>query len=213
VTEAGGAGATVTPRTTNYGYDANSNQSTVKDARGYTTTTNYNADNQKALVTDPDGNATLTCYDGAGNVAQTVPPTGVGGGRPPARPPIPPGTATAWRQTPPPRRSMRSASERSRQPRLRPASPGTRPTATPTTATVTCSRPPRRPPPTAARARSRSTPIPPLASSPPRPPGMARPVPRRSAIATTPMGTRPRSSTRTGTPPGPLRVRRRRRGW
>jgi RHS repeat-associated protein len=80
VTEAGGAGATVTPRTTNYGYDANSNQSTVKDARGYTTTTNYNADNQKALVTDPDGNATLTCYDGAGNVAQTVPPTGVAAG-------------------------------------------------------------------------------------------------------------------------------------
>ncbi len=77
VTQAGGSGATVTPRTTYYGYDADSNQSTVKDPRGYTTTTTYNADNEAALVTDPDGDATLHCYDGDGNLAQTVPPVGV----------------------------------------------------------------------------------------------------------------------------------------
>jgi RHS repeat-associated protein len=77
VTQAGGAGATATPRTTTYGYDGDGNQTTVQDARGYTTTTAFNADDQQALVTDPDGNATLTCYDGAGNVTQTVPPVGV----------------------------------------------------------------------------------------------------------------------------------------
>jgi RHS repeat-associated protein len=77
VTRAGGAGATVTPRATSYGYDANSNQTTVQDARGFTTTTTFNADDQPALVTDPLGNAALTCYDGAGHTTQTVPPTGV----------------------------------------------------------------------------------------------------------------------------------------
>jgi len=77
VTQAGGTGATVTPRTTSYGYDANGNQTTVQDARGYSTTTTYNADDQPTLDTDPDGNATLTCYDGAGNLSETVPPTGV----------------------------------------------------------------------------------------------------------------------------------------
>ncbi len=77
VTQAGGSGATVTPRTTYYGYDADNNQTTVKDPRGYTTTTTYNADDKPILVTDPDGNATLTCYDGDGNTAQTVPAVGV----------------------------------------------------------------------------------------------------------------------------------------
>ena len=77
VTQGSGTGLTVTPRTTNYGYDPNGNQTTVQDARGYTTTTTYNADSQATLVTDPDNNAVLTCYDGDGNVAQTVPPTGV----------------------------------------------------------------------------------------------------------------------------------------
>ncbi|HVB42381.1 MAG TPA: RHS repeat-associated core domain-containing protein, partial [Streptosporangiaceae bacterium] len=77
VTQAGGSGATVTPRATSYGYDANGNQTTVQDARGYTTTTTYNADDEATLVTDPLGNATLTCYDGGGNVTQTVPPDGV----------------------------------------------------------------------------------------------------------------------------------------
>jgi RHS repeat-associated protein len=77
VTQAGGSGATVTPRVTTYGYDADGNQTTVQDARGYTTTTTYNADDQATLVTDPDGNATLTCYDGDGNTAQTVPSVGV----------------------------------------------------------------------------------------------------------------------------------------
>ncbi len=72
-----GGGHTVTPRQTQYGYDANGNQTTVQDARGYTTTTTYSADNQATLVTDPDDNATLTCYDGDGHVTQTVPPAGV----------------------------------------------------------------------------------------------------------------------------------------
>ncbi len=77
VTEGGGSGATVTPRTTTYGYDGDGNQTAVTDARNYTTNTAYNADDESALVTDPDGNQTLTCYDGDGNVTQTVPPVGV----------------------------------------------------------------------------------------------------------------------------------------
>jgi RHS repeat-associated protein len=77
ITQAGGTGATATPRVTYYGHDADGNQTTVEDARGYTTTTTYNADDQPVLVTDPLGNATLTCYDGDGNVTQTVPPVGV----------------------------------------------------------------------------------------------------------------------------------------
>jgi|HubBroStandDraft_1064217.scaffolds.fasta_scaffold32071_3 YD repeat-containing protein len=77
VTEAGGSGATVTPRVIQDGYDADGNPTTVKDPRGYTTTTAYNADDEATLVTDPDGNASLTCYDGDGNAVQTVPPVGV----------------------------------------------------------------------------------------------------------------------------------------
>lgn len=69
--------AGLSARVSSYGYDADGNQTTVQDARGYTTTTTYNADDEATLVTDPDGNATLTCYDGDGNVAQTVPPVGV----------------------------------------------------------------------------------------------------------------------------------------
>ena len=34
VTQAGGSGATFTPRTTSYGYDGDGNQTTVTDARG-----------------------------------------------------------------------------------------------------------------------------------------------------------------------------------
>lgn len=77
VTRAGGTGATVTPRITEYGYDANGDQTTVKDPRGFTTTTTYNADGQATLVQDADGHYTLTCYDGDGNAAQTVPAAGV----------------------------------------------------------------------------------------------------------------------------------------
>jgi len=80
VTQAGGSGATVTPRATSYGHDGDGNQITVKDARGYTTTTAYNPDDEADLVTDPQGHATLTCYDGDGNVTQTVPPSGVASG-------------------------------------------------------------------------------------------------------------------------------------
>jgi YD repeat-containing protein len=77
VTQAGGTGATVTPRTTTNGYDANGNNTTVQDARGYTTTTAYNADDKPTLLTDPVSNATLTCYDGGGHTTETVPPIGV----------------------------------------------------------------------------------------------------------------------------------------
>jgi YD repeat-containing protein len=77
---ADGAGGTVNPRTSNYGYDPNGNQTTVQDARGYTTTTTYNAGDKPALVTNPDSKATLTCYDGDGNAAQTVPAVGVAAG-------------------------------------------------------------------------------------------------------------------------------------
>jgi YD repeat-containing protein len=77
VTKAGGSGATATPRTTSYGYDANNNPTKVTDPRGYPTTTTYDADNTATLVTDPLGNATLTCYDGDGNAIETVPPAGV----------------------------------------------------------------------------------------------------------------------------------------
>jgi RHS repeat-associated protein len=76
-TQAGGSGATVTPRVTSYGYDADGNRTTVTDARGYVTTTAYNPDDEATLLTDPDGDATLTCYDGDGNAVQTVPPAGV----------------------------------------------------------------------------------------------------------------------------------------
>ena len=77
VTQGGGTGATVTPRTTSYGYDANGNNTNVTDPQGYTTTVAFNPDDQRTLVTNPDGNSVLTCYDGSGNVTQTVPPVGV----------------------------------------------------------------------------------------------------------------------------------------
>jgi RHS repeat-associated protein len=76
-TQAGGSGATVTPRTTDYGYDGDGNQTSVTDPRGYTTDYAYNADDEETLATNPLGNATLTCYDGDGNVAETVPAVGV----------------------------------------------------------------------------------------------------------------------------------------
>jgi RHS repeat-associated protein len=77
ITRGAGAGYSDTPRTTTYGYDADGNPATVKDARGNTTTTAYNAEDEAVLVTNPDGDASLTCYDSDGYVAQTVPPAGV----------------------------------------------------------------------------------------------------------------------------------------
>ena len=77
VTEAGGTGATVTPRTTSYGYDADGNQTANTSVRGYSTSTTFNADDEATLVANPDGNATLTCYDGTGNVVQHVASAGV----------------------------------------------------------------------------------------------------------------------------------------
>jgi RHS repeat-associated protein len=97
VTLAGGTGATVPATTTGTYYDPNGNADATTDASGNpysssntsgcnpNTTTNcagttyntFNADNQQTLVQDPAGNSTLSCYDGDGNVAQTVPPSGV----------------------------------------------------------------------------------------------------------------------------------------
>jgi RHS repeat-associated protein len=80
VTQGNGSGYTDTPRQTQYGYDGDGNQTTVEDARGYTTTTKYNADDEATMVSNPDGDASLTCYDGDGNAAQTVPAVGVAAG-------------------------------------------------------------------------------------------------------------------------------------
>jgi RHS repeat-associated protein len=77
VTQGNGTGYTDTPRTTSYGYDGDGSQTTVEDARGYTTTTAYNPDNEQTTVKNPDNDITLTCYDGDGNTTQTVPPVGV----------------------------------------------------------------------------------------------------------------------------------------
>jgi RHS repeat-associated protein len=77
VTQGNGSGYTDTPRATKYGYDGDGNQTTVEDARGYTTTTTYNADGRPTVVENPDNDSTLTCYDGDGNVAETVPAVGV----------------------------------------------------------------------------------------------------------------------------------------
>jgi RHS repeat-associated protein len=79
-TQAGGSGATVTGRTTSYGYDADGNEVTLTDPRLNVTTTAYDADDGKTMITDASGNAELMCYDGDGNVAQTVPPSGVAAG-------------------------------------------------------------------------------------------------------------------------------------
>jgi RHS repeat-associated protein len=76
-TDAGGAGATITPRTTSYGYDADGNQVSVTGPRGFTTRTAYNADDLATTITDADGNETLNCYNGIGAASQTVPPAGV----------------------------------------------------------------------------------------------------------------------------------------
>jgi len=76
-TQGGGVGATVTARTTDYGYDGDGNQTSVTDARGYATDYAFNADDEETLVTNPLSNVTLVCYDGDGNVAETVPAVGV----------------------------------------------------------------------------------------------------------------------------------------
>jgi RHS repeat-associated protein len=80
VTQGGGTGHTVTPRSTTNGYDPDGNPTTVTDARGHTTTTNFDADGRAVLTTNPDGDATLSCYTSAGQLAETVPPAGVAAG-------------------------------------------------------------------------------------------------------------------------------------
>jgi YD repeat-containing protein len=139
-TEAGGTGATFTARTTSYTYDADGNQLTTKDARGNTTATAYNADDQSTTVTDPLGNVTLTCYDGDGNVAQTVPASGVAANELTAAScpiPTPAATAPGLRRTPPSPPTTRPASRLRRPPRPPRGSPGARPPRIPTTATGT----------------------------------------------------------------------------
>ncbi len=81
--QGGGAGATVVPRYTEYGYDGDGNETSMVPPLGhsnpsaYTYTYTFNADDEETLSANPLGNSTLTCYDGDGNVAETVPPVGV----------------------------------------------------------------------------------------------------------------------------------------
>jgi YD repeat-containing protein len=79
-TQAGGTGATVTARTTSYGYDPDGNLTSTTRAGTDTTTVAYDPDDRPTLSTDPDGHQTLTCYDGDSNTTQTVPPVGVAAG-------------------------------------------------------------------------------------------------------------------------------------
>ena len=72
-----GTGYTDVPRVTDYGYDADANETSMKDPLGYTYDYTFNAGDEETLSTSPLSDATLTCYDGDGNVAETVPPTGV----------------------------------------------------------------------------------------------------------------------------------------
>ncbi|MGO8862227.1 MAG: RHS repeat-associated core domain-containing protein, partial [Acidimicrobiales bacterium] len=92
---AAGTGATISPVVTSATYydpDGNVVESTATGGNpsscnpvttqgcAYTTYNEFDADNEKTLVTEPSptGDVTLTCYDGDGNVAQTVPPAGIG---------------------------------------------------------------------------------------------------------------------------------------
>ena len=75
--QGGGAGYTDVPRVTDYGYDADRNETSMKDPLGYTYDYTFNANDEQTLSTNPLSDATLTCYDGDGNVAETVPPVGV----------------------------------------------------------------------------------------------------------------------------------------
>src|SRR6202790_1381280 len=97
VTLAGGTGSPITPTVNATYYDPNGNTVATTGPLGnpYSATnpsgcnpntistcsdTTYNAfdaANNQTLVQDPSGNQTLTCYDGDGNIAQTVPPSGV----------------------------------------------------------------------------------------------------------------------------------------
>ena len=73
----GHTGGGNTARETVFGYDADGNETSLQDARGYATQKSYDADDRLTLVTDPDSQQTLTCYDGDGNVTDTVPAVGV----------------------------------------------------------------------------------------------------------------------------------------
>ena len=70
------SGATAASYTTNYGYDADGNQTTVTDPLGDVTTTGYNADDQAVSVTDPVKNVTKTQYNADGDVVQVTYPNG-----------------------------------------------------------------------------------------------------------------------------------------
>lgn len=75
--QGGGPGYVDVPRTTDYGYDGDDNETSMTDPMGYTYTYAYNADDEETLSTNPLADATLTCYDGDGNAAETVLPIGV----------------------------------------------------------------------------------------------------------------------------------------
>ena len=54
---------------TTYGYDANRNRTSVKDANSHTTSYSFDFGNELTLVTRPDNSTKATTYDGDGNVA------------------------------------------------------------------------------------------------------------------------------------------------
>ncbi|HET9172688.1 MAG TPA: DUF6531 domain-containing protein [Actinospica sp.] len=68
------SGATASAYTTQYGHDADGNQTTVTDPLKNVTTTAYNADDEAVSVTDPLKHVTATEYNADGNVIQVTYP-------------------------------------------------------------------------------------------------------------------------------------------
>ena len=220
MTQAGGTGATVTARATSYGYDADGNQTTVQDARGYTTTTTYNADDQATLVTDPDGNATLTCYDGDGNVSPDR-PAGRRGRRTasPPRParilPVRVRSTTAGLRRHHRHLSTLSAKDRQTTTRRPPGQTGYETTTYTYDGDgnlVETTAPPDQQP--AAPNQVTATPTTPTASSPPQTTGYGTSAASTISYCYDPNGDQTAVvAPATATPPAPPRARPRRRGW
>ena len=59
-----------------YGYDNEGNETTIEDARGYTTTYAYDADNDLVSITDPMHNVTTYVYDADNEVTNVISPNG-----------------------------------------------------------------------------------------------------------------------------------------